>query len=55
MITGDEESYQYFVESIRMFPQPAEFTKMITEQKFQNAQFKNLFQGITTIYTAEKP
>ena len=55
MITGDEESYQYFVESIRMFPKPNEFTRMITEQKFQNAQFKNLFQGITTIYTAEKP
>jgi demethylmenaquinone methyltransferase / 2-methoxy-6-polyprenyl-1,4-benzoquinol methylase len=54
MITGNEESYQYFIESIRMFPKPKEFTQMISDNKFKNAKFKNLFSGITTIYSAEK-
>jgi demethylmenaquinone methyltransferase / 2-methoxy-6-polyprenyl-1,4-benzoquinol methylase len=54
IITGDKESYQYFIESIRMFPKPQEFTCMMTKAGLSGSNFKNLFGGITTLYRAEK-
>ena len=35
MVTGDAESYQYLVESIRRFPPPAAFARMIEEAGFR--------------------
>ena len=55
MITGDEESYQYFVESIRMFP----ITQGVYQddnraKNFQNAQFKNFHSKESQQFTLLK-
>ncbi len=34
MVAGDKESYQYLVESIRRFPTPGSFARMIEEAGF---------------------
>ena len=54
VVTNDRASYQYFVESIRMFPKPEEFTEMIRKIGFKQARCENLTGGITTLYVAYK-
>ena len=53
IITGDEASYQYFVESIRIFPKPKDFAQMIEDNNFTNVKFQNLFQGLQ-LYTLQR-
>ncbi len=54
IVTGDSESYQYLVESIRRFPKQEEFAKMIKNSGFENVHYRNLSQGIVTIHSGWK-
>ncbi len=54
LITGDEESYKYFVESIRMFPDSKKFQKMLEQAGFSSTTYQKLTFGITTLYIAKK-
>ncbi len=54
MVTGDSESYQYLVESIRRFPKQDEFAKMISAAGFANVQYRNLSQGVVAIHSGRK-
>ncbi len=54
LITGDRESYQYFVESIRMFPDSDSFKQMLEAAGFKNVAYQKLTGGLTTLYLAEK-
>jgi demethylmenaquinone methyltransferase/2-methoxy-6-polyprenyl-1,4-benzoquinol methylase len=54
MVTGDSESYQYLVESIRRFPPPAAFSRMIEEAGFKRVTHRPLTGGIVAIHSGWK-
>lgn len=54
MITGDAESYQYLVESIRQFPHQKDFAKLIEEAKFSHVKWRSLSGGIVAIHSGWK-
>jgi demethylmenaquinone methyltransferase/2-methoxy-6-polyprenyl-1,4-benzoquinol methylase len=54
MVTGDAESYQYLVESIRRFPPPAAFARMIEEAGFRRVTHRSLTGGIVAIHSGWK-
>jgi demethylmenaquinone methyltransferase / 2-methoxy-6-polyprenyl-1,4-benzoquinol methylase len=54
MVTGDSESYQYLVESIRRFPPPAAFARMIEEAGFRRVTHRPLTGGIVNIHSGWK-
>jgi demethylmenaquinone methyltransferase / 2-methoxy-6-polyprenyl-1,4-benzoquinol methylase len=54
MVTGDAESYRYLVESIRRFPPPAAFVRMIEEAGFRRVTHKPLTAGIVAIHSGWK-
>ncbi len=54
IVTGDKESYQYLVESIRRFPKQDDFAEMIRAAGFANVQYRNLSQGIVAIHSGRK-
>jgi demethylmenaquinone methyltransferase / 2-methoxy-6-polyprenyl-1,4-benzoquinol methylase len=51
MVTGDKDSYQYLVESIRKFPSQEKFKKMIEEAGFKKTSYRNLSGGIVAIHS----
>lgn len=51
MITGDKESYQYLVESIRKFPSLEKFQKMIEDAGFKKTSVRTLSGGIVAIHS----
>ena len=51
-ITGDKDSYQYLVESIRQFPDQNTFKAMIEQAGFGNVQFRNLTGGVAALHSA---
>jgi demethylmenaquinone methyltransferase/2-methoxy-6-polyprenyl-1,4-benzoquinol methylase len=51
MITGDADSYQYLVESIRKFPKPGAFAEMIGEAGFSRATWQSLSGGIVALHS----
>jgi len=51
MVTGDKESYQYLVESIRKFPTQEKFQSMIENAGFKKASYRNLSGGIVAIHS----
>jgi demethylmenaquinone methyltransferase/2-methoxy-6-polyprenyl-1,4-benzoquinol methylase len=53
-VTGDAESYQYLVESIRRFPPPAAFARMIEEAGFRRVTHRPLTAGVVAIHSAWK-
>lgn len=53
-ITGDRESYQYFVESIRMHPDQPALAAMLTERGFFKVDYENLCGGIVAIHSGYK-
>jgi demethylmenaquinone methyltransferase / 2-methoxy-6-polyprenyl-1,4-benzoquinol methylase len=53
-ITGDKDSYQYLVESIRQFPEQKRFAEIIKDAGFQRVHYDSLQQGIVTIHSAWK-
>ena len=54
LIASDWKSYQYLVESIRMFPDQEEFRLMLEDAGFQMATFTNLSQGICAVHSGYK-
>jgi demethylmenaquinone methyltransferase/2-methoxy-6-polyprenyl-1,4-benzoquinol methylase len=54
MVTGDEDSYQYLVESIRRFPRPKAFEAMIREAGFSRVTHRALTGGIVNIHSGWK-
>ena len=54
MITGDRDSYQYLVESIRNFPDQETFLDMLKLAGFGNAKFRNLSLGIAALHSGWK-
>src|SRR3954454_5047997 len=51
MITGDAESYQYLVESIRKFPRPNAFADMIRNAGFARVNWQMLSGGIVALHS----
>jgi demethylmenaquinone methyltransferase/2-methoxy-6-polyprenyl-1,4-benzoquinol methylase len=53
-IARDEESYRYLVESIRRFPRPPLFKKMVSEAGFVRAAAEPMLGGLVTIHSGWK-
>ena len=54
MITGDKESYQYLVESIRKFPNQESFAAAIEAAGFDRVSFTNMSGGIAALHRGWK-
>ena len=54
MVTGDRDSYQYLVESIRKFPDQESFAALIREAGFGRVQWRNLSMGIAALHSGWK-
>jgi len=54
MVTGNAESYQYLVESIRKFPNQEKFASMIKAAGFGNVQYRNMTQGVVALHSGRK-
>lgn len=54
LVAGDWDSYQYLVESIRMFPSQDDFAKLITDCGFKFVNYKNLTNGVVAIHSGIK-
>ena len=50
-VTGDQDSYQYLVESIRRFPNQADFKNMIEAAGFSQVKIRNLSGGIAAMHS----
>ncbi|MFQ5533812.1 MAG: bifunctional demethylmenaquinone methyltransferase/2-methoxy-6-polyprenyl-1,4-benzoquinol methylase UbiE [Sphingomonadales bacterium] len=53
-VTGDRDSYQYLVESIRRFPNQEVFADMIRDAGFANVKYRNLSGGIAALHSGWK-
>ena len=53
-VTGDAQPYQYLVESIRKFPDPALFTSMLTTTGFKRAKHTAFSGNIATLFSGWK-
>jgi demethylmenaquinone methyltransferase/2-methoxy-6-polyprenyl-1,4-benzoquinol methylase len=53
-VADDEESYRYLVESIRRFPRPPAFKKMIADASFVQAAAEPMLGGLVTIHSGWK-
>jgi demethylmenaquinone methyltransferase/2-methoxy-6-polyprenyl-1,4-benzoquinol methylase len=54
VVAGDAESYRYLVESIRRFPPPAAFARMIEEAGFRRVTHRLLTGGVVAIHSGWK-
>jgi demethylmenaquinone methyltransferase/2-methoxy-6-polyprenyl-1,4-benzoquinol methylase len=54
VVTDDEESYRYLVESIRRFPRPEAFKAMVREAGFVRAAAEPILGGLVTIHSGWK-
>lgn len=54
MVTGDRDSYQYLVESIRKFPDQETFAAMIRTAGFEQVRYRNLSLGIAALHSGWK-
>ncbi len=54
MVTGDRDSYQYLVESIRKFPDQETFAGMIRTAGFDLVKYRNLSMGIAALHSGWK-
>jgi demethylmenaquinone methyltransferase / 2-methoxy-6-polyprenyl-1,4-benzoquinol methylase len=53
-VTGDGDSYQYLVESIRKFPNQESFAAMIRKAGFERVSFRNYSGGIAAAHSGWK-
>ncbi len=53
-VTGDREAYQYLVESIRKFPKPKAFARMIEEAGFRRVSFTPMTGGVVALHSGWK-
>ena len=54
LIVGDKNSYEYLVESIRKFPEQAQFSSILSSKGFKNVKYRNLSFGISAIHSGWK-
>ena len=54
LFARDYKSYKYLVESIRRFPDQADFKAMIEEASYQFVDYENLTFGVAAIHTGFK-
>lgn len=54
VVTGDRDSYQYLVESIRKFPDQDSFAAMIREAGFGQVKYRNLTMGVAAHHSGWK-
>ena len=54
MVTGDADSYQYLVESIRKFPNQERFAGFIRDAGFKRVDYRNMSGGIAALHTGWK-
>lgn len=54
VVTGDADSYEYLVESIRKFPNQTRFKAMIEEAGFSQVAYRNLSGGISAMHSGWK-
>ncbi|KAI5789692.1 ubiE/COQ5 methyltransferase family-domain-containing protein [Peziza echinospora] len=57
LVAGDRKSYQYLVESIRMFPSQEEFAEMVREAGFllPGKGYEELTFGVASVWKGVKP
>ncbi|MEM9343184.1 MAG: bifunctional demethylmenaquinone methyltransferase/2-methoxy-6-polyprenyl-1,4-benzoquinol methylase UbiE [Pseudomonadota bacterium] len=53
-VTGDRDSYQYLVESIRKFPDQDTFATMIRAAGFDQVKYRNLTMGVAALHSGWK-
>ena len=53
-ITGDRDSYQYLVESIRRFPDQKRFAKWIEQAGFGLVRYDNMTGGVVAMHRGYK-
>ena len=53
-VARDEESYRYLVESIRRFPRPEQFRRMIEAAGFRQTKVETIFGGLVCIHSGWK-
>ncbi|GAB4813552.1 hypothetical protein N2152v2_000598 [Parachlorella kessleri] len=54
VVANDAESYQYLVESIRMFPDQESWARQIEEAGFRGVEFENQTLGVVAIHSGFK-
>ena len=54
VITGDRDSYQYLVESIRKFPDQETFAGMIRDGGFEQVKYRNMTMGVAALHSGWK-
>lgn len=54
LIANDKDSYQYLVESIKLFPKQQDFLEMIEQAGFKRASYQNLSFGVVAIHSGWK-
>jgi demethylmenaquinone methyltransferase / 2-methoxy-6-polyprenyl-1,4-benzoquinol methylase len=54
IVTDDEDSYRYLIESIRRFPKPALFKAMVANAGFVRACAEPMLGGLVTIHSGWK-
>jgi len=53
-VTGDREAYQYLVESIRKFPKPKAFARMIEQAGFRRVTFTPMTGSVVALHSGWK-
>ena len=51
MVTGDRDSYQYLIESIRKFPDQERFAAMIRAAGFEQVAWRNYTLGVVAVHS----
>ncbi|MBL0848917.1 MAG: bifunctional demethylmenaquinone methyltransferase/2-methoxy-6-polyprenyl-1,4-benzoquinol methylase UbiE [Candidatus Liberibacter ctenarytainae] len=54
LVAGDDEPYQYLVESIRRFPKQQDFSAIIADANFSKVEFTNYTGGIVALHSGWK-
>jgi demethylmenaquinone methyltransferase/2-methoxy-6-polyprenyl-1,4-benzoquinol methylase len=54
LVAGDEDSYRYLVESIRRFPRPAAFSRMIEAAGFRRVEHRLMTGGVVALHAGWK-
>jgi demethylmenaquinone methyltransferase/2-methoxy-6-polyprenyl-1,4-benzoquinol methylase len=54
LVTGDRDSYQYLVESIRRFPDQERFRAMIEAAGFARVSYRNMTLGVAALHSGWK-
>lgn len=54
LVADDEDSYRYLVESIRRFPRPPAFKKIVADAGFVRAAAEPMLGGLVTIHSGWK-